>query len=325
MPNGTPRDVQTRKSRKSVRRELSPSIEKREQRGRPSARAKDHVASEKPRKQSRSRSRRAKDPVASRKRRELSRSRNQRAKDPVASDKRRELSRSRNRRAKDPVASDKRRELSRSRSRRSKGRLARSDKKEKKPTIESNLPRLLREREGVWRDGRGHSSRHHKEETSARAADHELPQLSPLGDNILDMLMRQVSRDECVDICWYVVNNKNLTEAPSFSPRSIFHTRPRTQPVKEVPTRSTARASDYKRPRTQPVQELSSTSDYSSGESEADRGETCEKPETAKAESAELGASAKAGASIKPLRVREKLREVSKQKEALRNRLLELR
>jgi hypothetical protein len=303
------KDVETRKSRKGLRRELSRSIEKKEHRGRTSARAKDHVASEKTRKRSRSRSRRAKDPVPSRKRRELSPPRNQRDKDQSRSRKRRELSRNR--------LIDR---LSRSRSRRSKGRLTRSDKKEKKPTIESNFPRLPREREGSWRDARGHSERHHQEETSARAEDHELPHLSPLGVNMLDILMCQVSRAECFTICEYIVDHKQGTQAPSFGGRSIFHTRPRT-PVKEVRPSSTARASDYhKKSTTYAVEELSSESDYSSAELEDDRGENCKKTEMA--ESAACGASAKAGAAIKPVRAREQLKQIEKKREELRKHLL---
>jgi hypothetical protein len=92
-------------------------------------------------------------------------------------------------RAKEPLASEKRRELSRSRSRQPKGRLARSSKKE---TTKERV--------------RGLSSRQRKEEASARADSYVLAKFSSVGKIIVDMLLQKVTRDECIDICYYVVN-----------------------------------------------------------------------------------------------------------------------
>jgi hypothetical protein len=229
-------------------------------------------------------------------------------------------------RAKEPLASEKRRELSRSRSRQPKGRLARSSKKE---TTKERV--------------RGLSSRQRKEEASARADSYVLAKFSSVGKIIVDMLLQKVTRDECIDICYYVVNgpaakatltcgtcskrfesqaflekhmqSKHPTEARSISARAVPHTRPRKQPVQDETSSSSARVVPHTRPRTQQVQDGTSPYYYSSSESEAEHGETCVKAEAAEAAepgSDVLGASAKAKATTgnRPMRPRERWREV---------------
>jgi hypothetical protein len=282
------RQHEKRKWTKRGRRELSPSIERRGRRRRESARAKD---SSSPSIEKRGHRRRASP------------------------------------RAKEPLASEKRRELSRSRSRQPKGRPARSSKKE---TTKERV--------------RGLSSRQRKEEASARADSHVLARFSNVGKIIVDMLLQKVSRDECIDICYYVVDgpaaeasltcgtcskrftsqaflekhmqSKHPTEARGISARAVPRKRPRKQPVQDETSSSSARAVPHTRPRTQQGQDGTSPYYYSSSESEADHGETCEKAETVrKAESeadhGETCESAKAKATvIRPMRPRELWRQV---------------
>jgi hypothetical protein len=232
-------------------------------------------------------------------------------------------------RAKDPEASEKRRELSQSRSRESKGRLPRSGKKEKKQT-----------------SGRELSSRQQKEEPLARADSYGLPNLSSVGEMILDMLLRKVTLNECVDICWYVVNgpaakaalgsitftcqtcskrfesqaclekhvqSKHPTAAQSSSARAVPHTRPRTQPVQD-------RKSRKPQPALEIVLDGNSSSYYTSSESESDHGVTCAKAENAETvDSAIPAATAKqmARALRSPQRLRERWRELKKLMEVL--------
>jgi hypothetical protein len=198
-----------------------------------------------------------------------------RGKEPLASEKRRELSRSsspsiekkghRRRaspRAKEPLASEKRRELSRSRIRKPKGRPARSTKKR-------------------------------KEDDSAPADSHAPARFTEIGKIIIDMLFENVTRDECIDICYYVVNgpasdaqltgskSKHPTEArgssaravPGSSARAVPRKRPRKQPVLDETSSSSARAVPHTRPKS-PTPYY-----YSSSDSEPDRGETCRKAE----------------------------------------------
>jgi hypothetical protein len=252
-----------------------------------------------------------------------------RAKEPLASEKRRELSRSsspsiekkghRRRaspRAKEPLASEKRRELSRSRIRKPKGRPARSTKKE---TTEERV--------------RGRPSRQRKEDGSARADSHVIARFSDVGKIIIDMLLQKVTRDECIDICYYVVDgpasdasltcsmctkrftsqaflekhmqSKHPTEARGSSARAVPRKRPRKQPVPDETSSSSARAVPHTRPRS-PTPYY-----YSSSESEADLGETCGKAETVRkvegeANHGETCEKAKAkDTSIRPLRARE--------------------
>jgi hypothetical protein len=204
-----------------------------------------------------------------------------RAKEPLASEKRRELSRSsspsiekkghRRRaspRAKEPLASEKRRELSRSRIRKPKGRPARSTKKE---TTEERV--------------RGRPSRQRKEDDSARADSHVLARFTEVGKIIIDMLLQNVTRDECIDICYYVVDgpasdaqltgskSKHPTEARGSSARAVPRKRPRKQPVLDETSSSSARAVPHTRPKS-PTPYY-----YSSSESEPDRGVTCGKAE----------------------------------------------
>ena len=171
-------------------------------------------------------------------------------------------------RAKEPLASEKRRELSRSRIRKPKGRPARSTKKE---TTEERV--------------RGRPSRQRKEDDSAPADSHALARFTEIGKIIIDMLFENVTRDECIDICYYVVNgpasdaqltgskSKHPTEARGSSARAVPRKRPRKQPVLDETSSSSARAVPHTRPKS-PTPYY-----YSSSDSEPDRGETCRKAE----------------------------------------------